>query len=142
MVTNYMGTTGGHGGGHWFSSLLQVPTARSNTQTGSSRRSLPTVLQPGCSLPQLPCLEMEPSHLTLHCVVHIKHRLSENFSQPSKECFTHTTAPYLCPAGHPNYLEILGLGSSWLALSPELLGMFLNVEEALFPSSQETLAGI
>lgn len=44
-------------------------------------------------------------------------------------------APYLCPAGHPNYLEIFGLGSSWLALSPELLGMFLKVEVAIFPSS-------
>lgn len=71
--------------------------------------------------------------------------VSENLSHTqstSKEHFTHTTAPYLCPAGHPNYLEIFGLKSSRLALSPKLLGTFLNVEVALSPSSQETLVGI
>lgn len=38
-----MGATGWHGGGHWFSFLLQAPTARSNTQTEFSRMSLSTV---------------------------------------------------------------------------------------------------
>lgn len=97
VVSSYMGTTGEHGGGLWFSFLLQVPTAPSNTQTGSSRMSLPTISTARLQCASASPLEMEPSHLrgsSLHCAVHVK--LPENLSHITlcpllKECFTHTT---------------------------------------------------